>query len=346
MTGIFNFRNKKYGLSSCGEVLLRLSPINNEILVQGKFLEKNIGGAELNVVSGVSNLGVKTSFITKLPKNELGRYAKREMRANGVNIDNIIFDNSDKKRLALYFYEYGVAPRKPNIFYDRKNSSFQFLELKELDKNIFKESEIFHISGITLGLCEKSKKLTKELISAYKENQTIISFDVNFRRELWKEEKYARREMEEILPYIDILFASEETFRKMFKRIGTLEEIMREFAKKYNIKVIASTQRKVNSPKSHDFSSTIYEKKGDKIYREKVYRNINVLDRIGSGDSYIAGVLYGILKYNSIEKALQFGDAFGTIKSTIVGDINNVSCEMVENIIFTHKANDDSEMNR
>lgn len=346
MEKIFNFKGKEFGLASSGEIILRLSPVNNEMLVQGTLLEKNVGGTEFNVATGVSSLGIKSTLITKLPKNELGRYAKRIINSNGVDSSFIVDDDSLYKRLALYFYEFGASPRKPNVTYDRHNSSFQFLTIDEIDKSVYDKCEIFHTSGISLGLCENSKQLTKDLIKNFKDKEGIISFDVNFRRNLWGNEEAARKEIEKILPFVDILFASEETFRKMFQKTGSMETIMREFASQYNIAIIASSQRTVNSPKSHNFTSIIYNKKENKFYSEKPYQNIEIVDRIGSGDAYVAGVLYGILKYNNTEKALKFGNACGAIKNTISGDNNCASAELIKGIIEDHEFGSTSEMNR
>lgn len=346
MGRIFDFHNREFGLACSGEILLRLSPVNNELLVQGTLLEKNIGGAEFNVATGVSSLGVKSTLITKLPENELGRYAKRVINSNGVDSSFIIDDNSLYRRLAIYFYEYGASPRKPNVTYDRHDSSFQFMNVEELNKEIYEKCEIFHTSGISLGLCENSKQLTKDLIKKFREKGGLISFDVNFRRNLWGDEENARKEIEEILPSIDILFASEETLRKMFKQIGDMETIMRNFAKEHNISLLASTQRTVNSPKSHNFTSIIYNNKEDKFYSEKSYENIEIIDRIGSGDAYVAGVLYGILKFNDTEKALKYGNACGAIKNTITGDNNCAGAGLIKGIIEDHEFGSTSEMNR
>lgn len=346
MGRIFDFHNREFGLACSGEILLRLSPVNNELLVQGTLLEKNIGGAEFNVATGVSSLGVKSTLITKLPENELGRYAKRVINSNRVDSSFIIDDNSLYRRLAIYFYEYGASPRKPNVTYDRHDSSFQFMNVEELNKEIYEKCEIFHTSGISLGLCENSKQLTKDLIKKFKEKGGLISFDVNFRRNLWGDEENARKEIEEILPSIDILFASEETLRKMFKQIGDMETIMRNFAKEHNISLLASTQRTVNSPKSHNFTSIIYNNKEDKFYSEKSYENIEIIDRIGSGDAYVAGVIYGILKFNDTEKALKYGNACGAIKNTITGDNNCAGAGLIKGIIEDHEFGSTSEMNR
>ena len=228
MEKIFDFKNKEFGLVCSGEMIMRLSPLNNEMLVQGHMLEKQMGGAEFNVASGVSILGEKTAVVTKLPKNELGKFAKKIIDSNGVSDEFVVYDESKNKRLAIYYYEYGSSPRKPNVTYDRQNSSFQSFKADEVKSSVYNRAEIFHTSGITLGLCETSNKLTYDLIKNFKDGGALISFDVNFRRNLWTEEE-ARIEIEKLLPFVDILFASEETFRKMFQKTGNLEEIIRAF---------------------------------------------------------------------------------------------------------------------
>ncbi|AVQ28626.1 sugar kinase [Fusobacterium ulcerans] len=345
MEKIFDFKNKEFGLVCSGEMIMRLSPLNNEMLVQGHMLEKQMGGAEFNVASGVSILGEKTAVVTKLPKNELGKFAKKIIDSNGVSDEFVVYDESKNKRLAIYYYEYGSSPRKPNVTYDRQNSSFQSFKADEVKSSVYNRAEIFHTSGITLGLCETSNKLTYDLIKNFKDGGALISFDVNFRRNLWTEEE-ARIEIEKLLPFVDILFASEETFRKMFQKTGNLEEIIRAFAKEFNISFIASTQRTVNSPKSHNFTSLIYNRKNDTFYCESPYENIEIVDRIGSGDAYVAGVLYGILKHNNPEKAMKYGNANSVLKNTIIGDISCADVTLVESIIADHENGNTTEMNR
>ena len=345
MEKIFDFKNKEFGLVCSGEMIMRLSPLNNEMLVQGHMLEKQMGGAEFNVASGVSILGEKTAVVTKLPKNELGKFAKKIIDSNGVSDEFVVYDESKNKRLAIYYYEYGSSPRKPNVTYDRQNSSFQSFKADEVNSSVYNRTEIFHTSGITLGLCETSNKLTYDLIKNFKDGGALISFDVNFRRNLWTEEE-ARVEIEKLLPSVDILFASEETFRKMFQKTGNLEDIIRAFAKEFNISFIASTQRTVNSPKSHNFTSLIYNRKNDTFYCESPYENIEIVDRIGSGDAYVAGVLYGILKHNNPEKAMKYGNANSVLKNTIIGDISCADVTLVESIIADHEDGSTSEMNR
>lgn len=345
MAKIFEFKNREFGLIASGEMIMRLSPLNNEMLIQGNLLTKQMGGAEFNVATSVANLGGNTAMLTALPNNELGKFAKKSMNVNGVSDRFVIYDDSKYKRMPIYYYEYGSAPRKPNVTYDRLNSSFQRMSVEDVNPEVFTKAEIFHISGISLGLCESSQKLTMDLIKNFKKGGTLISFDVNFRRNLWTEEE-ARVEIEKILGDVDILFASEETFRKMFQRKGDLKDIIREFAKTFDISFIASTQRVVNSPKSHNFSSMVYDRKSDSFYTEKPYENIEIVDRIGSGDSYVGGVLFGLLHDNDAEKAMKYGDANSVLKNTIVGDTNCADLNMVKQVIEDHDMGSTSEMNR
>ena len=345
MSKIFDYADREFGLICCGEMIMRLSPLNNEMLIQGNLLTKQMGGAEFNVASSVSTLGEKTAMLTTLPNNELGKFARKSMTLNGVADDFLIFDDSKYKRMPIYFYEYGSSPRKPNVTYDRLNSSFQRMTINDVNPEVFGKTKIFHTSGISLGLCETSMQLTKDLIANFKKGGALVSFDVNFRRNLWSEPE-DKVEIEKILPYVDILFASEETFRKMFEKTGDLKDIIRAFAKEYDLAFIASTQRVVNSPKSHNFSSLVYDRKADTFYSERAYENIEIVDRIGSGDAYVAGVLYGLLHFNEAEKAMKYGNANSVLKNTIVGDISCADASLVESIMADHDNGSTSEMNR
>lgn len=336
-----------FDVVSLGEVLCRFSPNNGERLSQSDNLKRQIGGAELNVVSALSNVGCRSAIITKIPNNENGIFVKNSIRSFGVSDDLLIYDNSDEARLGTYYSEAGAYPRKPTVIYDRRNASFCSLQIDDIPPTVFTNAKIFHTTGITLALksniCENAIKILKK----FKENNSQISFDVNFRSKLWNE-KQARETIRRILPYIDIFFCSEETFRKTFKQTGSIEDIMRKFSYEFDISVIASTKRTVHSPKVHSFTSFIYDAKHDTIHTENPYENIEVVDRIGSGDAYIAGVLYGLLKNNwSCEKALQYGNAFSALKNTIAGDILSSNLAEINSIIEAHNGNgSSSEMNR
>jgi 2-dehydro-3-deoxygluconokinase len=337
--------DKEYDVIGLGEVLLRLSPVSKERILTGEGFTKRAGGSELNVVSGISLLGLRSGIITKLPSNEIGKFIKSRIRFTGVSDDYIVYDKEKDSRLGIYYYEYGSNPRKPVVVYDRLNSSFTNLKHSEINTNVFSQTRLFHVSGITLGLNEALKKETIALIKEFKKNGAKISFDVNFRASIWSEEE-ARVTITEILSYIDYLFISEETFRKMFNRKGNLKDIMREFSKEYGNEIVATTQRKVISPTKHTWDSIIYSKKENLFYQEEEYKEIDVVDRIGSGDAYLAGTLFGILKYNNIQKALEYGNAMAAIKNTIPGDMPVSDFNEINRVIKEHKENDGSEMIR
>lgn len=338
--------NKEFDVISFGEVMLRLSPPDKERISQGEIFEKKAGGSELNVVSGISLLGLRTGIVTKLPDNAIGQFVKNKIRYYGVSDDYLVYDRSEYKRLGIYYYEYGAHPRKPTVVYDRHASSINSITLEEIDPSVYRNTKIFHVSGISLGLNENVRKVVIEMIKRFKQNNVLISFDVNYRASLWDEET-ARETVTSILPYIDILFVSEETSRRMLQQTGTLDEIMKNFSKTYGAKVVATTMRKVISPTRHTWNSKIYSAVEDKFYQEEPYEEIEVVDRIGSGDAYLAGTLFGIVKYNCLQKALEFGNAMSAIKNTVPGDMPACDFEEIESVIKSHKKLGlDSEMNR
>jgi len=346
MSNVFEFRKKEYGVVSLGEIMLRLSSPVNEMLIQGNSFEKQIGGSELNVISGLESLGQRGAIISKIPDNELGRFVKRMVRASGASDDFLIYDDTKEKRLGVYYYEYGAYPRKPSVIYDRNHSSFSNINIDDIDPEVFEKTEIFHVSGITLALCDNTRELTIDLIKKFKNAGALISFDVNYRANLWTNEE-ARGIIGEILPYLDILFMSEECFIKMFSLEGSLEDMQKEFSDRYDIQIVASTQRKVISPKKHNFSSKVFQRSTGKFFTEKPYENIDVVDRIGSGDAYLSGALYGLLEYNSIEKFVQYGNAMSVVKNTTIGDMAVVDSKLIENVIEDHNdSTGGSELNR
>lgn len=339
-------REKEFDALAFGEILLRLSAPVNDRINSGNIFEKRAGGAELNVVSGISLMGLRTGIISKIPKNELGTYVKNNIRFCGVSDDWLLYDETPEARLGIYFYEHGVYPRKPTVVYDRKHASINKINAEDIPESVYNSTRLFHTSGISLALSNHTRETAKILIKKFKDAGTLISFDVNFRANLWSEVE-AKQYIEEILPYVDILFVSEETSRRTFGKTGELTDILKEFARDYDIKVLASTERKVISPKKHTFSSIIYNAEEDKFYQESPYENIEVVDRIGSGDAYVSGVLYGLLDFNDCQKALEYGNACSTVKNTILGDLPSSDKKEIDRIIDAHQSTGyQSEMNR
>lgn len=325
----------EFDLISFGEVMLRLSPPDKDKISQSEVFEKNCGGSEFNVASGAANLGIRSAIVTKLPKNKIGHFISRRIRYGTVSDDYVVWDDSDSKRLGIYYYESGVYPRKSAVVYDRADSSVCSLELSEVPDEIYDKTRIFHISSISLALGDKLRQTAIEMIKRMKNSGVAISFDVNYRAALWSEQE-ARELIKTILPMVDILFVSEETSRRMMQKQGTLDEIMKSYADEYGCKIVATTRREVVSPTKHNFGSRVYF--DGRFYEEPHYKNIEVIDRVGSGDAYVAGVLYGILSGGSIEDAMAYGNALSAIKNTVSGDMSISSIEEVESVIASHRA--------
>ncbi|MGI5058769.1 sugar kinase [Treponema pectinovorum] len=341
------YEHKEFDLITFGETMLRLSPPVNELIYKSDTFKKHAGGAELNVACGVSLLGCRSGIITRLPKNQLGTFIKNRIRSSSVSDDFIIFDESPEARVGIYYYENGAYPRKPTVVYDRKNSSITKIKESEIPSDIYGKTRMFYTSGITLALSDNTRNLALDMIKKFKAEGARIAFDINYRTSLWDEDT-ARNAIKQVLPYVDVLFISEESCRRMFRKTGTLEEMHREFCRDYpNIRLIATSQREVISPKIHSFGSTVYLKRLDKFYREEPYREIDVVDRIGSGDAYCAGVLFGLLKYDDAQKAVEFGNATCATKNTIFGDLPVSDFAEIQSIIKAHQSTEgQSEMNR
>lgn len=328
-------QNTDFDIIGMGEVMLRLSPPNKEKISQSESFEKNAGGSELNVVSGAAMLGARSAIITKLPKNKMGHFIRNKIRYGNVSDDYLIYDTSPESRLGIYYYESGVYPRKSSVIYDRAASSVCSLRINELPEDMYDKAKIFHISSITLALDTGLRECALDIIRRFKEAGALISFDVNYRAALWSEEE-AKAVIEKIFPLVDLLFVSEETSRRMLRRTGSLEEIMKGYSDSYGCRLVATTRREAVSPTRHNFNSKMYF--DGNFYEEEPYNNIEVIDRIGSGDAYLAGVLYGLIKEDTIQRALEIGNALSAVKNTVLGDMSASSIEEIEGVISSHKA--------
>ena len=332
------FQKKNFTVIGLGEVMLRLSPVGKERISYCETFEKMAGGSELNVVSGISMLGLRTGIVTKLPHNEIGKFVKHKIRFAGTSDDYVVYDDSADMRLGIYYFESGAYPRLPVVSYDRKNSSVTKLSKSEIPDDIYTSANIFHTSGITLALSDTLRETDISMMKKFHEAGALISFDVNYRAALWDEET-AKTVIESVLPFIDILFISEETCRRMFAMTGTLDEIHKALAEKYpNLRVVSSTKRTVISPQKHSFTSRIYDTQKAYSFEEPAYENIDVVDRIGSGDAYVAGALYGLIRFGDVESAAKYGDAMAALKNTVTGDMTECDIVDIERIIKNHTA--------
>lgn len=334
-----------YNLLTYGEILLRYTPQNGTRFLNTTGFDCYVGGAELNVAAGVSQLGLKTGIITKIPTNAIGMMARHKVLSCKVSDEYIYPDYNADARIGSYFYEKGSSPRKPEVVYDRNNSSFLKLQPQELPEEIYNNTKCFHTSGINPALGRNTSEQTMLMLKTFKEHGALVSFDVNFRGNLWTGEA-AKEYIEKILPYVDIFFCTEDTAKLTFLKTGKLETIMKEFAEEYGISYICTSRRIVHSTINHSFTSLLYNAGTDTYYEEKPYENINVTDRIGSGDAYVAGTLYGILNNLDMQQVVSYGNAMGVIKNTITGDIAEITKDEIDALISSHHSGNTAEMKR
>lgn len=341
---LFQKADKKYDVITMGEILVRLAALPTARICDSGAFTAYVGGAELNVASGTARMGLRTGMISCLPDHDVGKKAVREVRRMGVDDRLISYDSGKDARLGLYYYETGAAPRKQKVVYDRSGSSFYQLDLDRLPQSVYADTRLFHISGITLALSQM-RETAIEAIKRFKAGGALISFDVNYRANLW-DEQTAFQVLNKILPLVDILFISEETSRRMFGKTGTSEEIMRSFCSEYGIRIVAATARKVVSGEEHGWDSTVYSASSDRFFNGEPFSCVSVVDRIGSGDAFVAGALYGLLDKGSEQDMVRYGNAMAVLKCTIPGDLPDMDKDEVENVISGHENHDRSEMSR
>ncbi|MFA9381772.1 MAG: sugar kinase, partial [Acetanaerobacterium sp.] len=329
-------RTRRFDAVTFGEVMMRLSPNQNERLSSCLTLRRFPGGSELNIAAGLSMLGMKTAMVTRLPQDDTGRYIRNAIISCGVHDDFIIHDEDHESRVGIYFYENGAFPRKPQVLYDRRHSAINTVDISEVAPETFESASLFHTSGISLAISRQARTCAVEMMRRFKKSGALISFDVNYRANLWSEDE-ARETICSVLPLVDILFVSEETLRRTFGQTGTLRETMRAFSKAHNLAVVASTERTVISPKCHNFTSTVYDSETDSFFNELPYEGIDVIDRVGSGDAYVAGALYGLLSRGDCGAMVRYGNAMSAIKSTVEGDLPSTSLKEAEAIIAAHE---------
>ena len=308
-----------------GEILLRLSTPEDVILKSTKEFRVCYGGAEANVGISLAHFGHDVSVATVLPQdNPLNEAVSSRLKMNGVKTNLVA---TEFGRLGTYFLEQGNAGRASRVTYDRLYSSISVLEelCWDLDE-IFKGVDLLHISGIVPALSEKWQSWTVEIVKKAKEYGCLVSFDMNYRSKLWGyEEAYPC--FQQILPYVDILSAGRLDaihFLQVATDVEdvTLEEIYRRVKEKYaNIKVLYSTKRNVFSTNHHELQG-FYVGEDNNFVESKFYNIQPVIDRVGGGDAFAAGILNGVLKGWESQKVVDFGTASSVLKHTVFGDWN------------------------
>jgi len=314
-----------YDVVTFGEAMLRLSPPHFSRLEQTHSLDVEIGGSELNVAVGVSRLGMSAAWISKLPQNSLGRMVRNRARELGVDVAHVIF--SDKGRQGLYFVEYGAAPRASSVLYDRGNSAISLIQPGEVDwKKILSRAKLLHVSGITPALSPSAAETTAVAMKAAKEAGCLVSYDLNYRKKLWSPAA-AKGCQEPLMKLVDILTTTEEDTGVVFGiREDTYQKVAESLAKAFGFKAVAITLREDISVWKNNWTAIAYA--DGKIYSDRTY-TVEIVDRVGAGDSFTAGFIYGYLTGDA-QKGVKYGNALAALKHTLPGDFNWSTLEEVE----------------
>lgn len=324
-----------------GEIMLRLSPPNKERFSQAKELEVIYGGGEANVAVSLANYGMDAHFITKLPDNEIAQCAINHLRQYGVHTEGIVRGGD---RIGIYFLEHGASMRPSKVVYDRAKSAIAEAKADDFDFDaIFADADWFHFSGITPALGPDAEELTLAALKAAKKHGVTVSVDLNYRKKLWTPEE-AKACMTKLMEYVDVCIGNEEDAEKVlgFKpgetdvTSGELEldgykSIFKQMKEAFDFKYVVTTLRESHSASDNGWSALIYD--GDEFYQSKHY-DVRIIDRVGGGDSFAGGLIYGMLaKPEDFKYALEFAVGASALKHTIFGDANLVTVEEVETLI-------------
>ncbi len=311
-----------------GETMIRLSPPDFQRLEQSTSLSLSVGGSELTVAAGVARLGMSSAWVSRLPANPLGRMVRNKAREQGVDTQHIVWTKGD--RVGLYFVEYGASPRASSVLYDRAHSAIANVEPNEIAwEEVMEGAKLFHVSGITPALSDRTATVTAQAIGVAKKLGLIVSYDLNYRAKLWSEQK-ARAVQEPFMSQVDILITTEEDTERVFGiRAPSYEDVALELARKFGFKVVTITLRGTPSVWRNTWSAIAVA--DGQCYRDITYE-IEVVDRVGGGDNYSAGFLYGYLTHD-VEYALRLGNAFTALKHTSWGDFNWATLDEAEQLM-------------
>ncbi|MBO4845378.1 MAG: sugar kinase [Lachnospiraceae bacterium] len=326
-----------------GEIMLRLSTLNNERFIQADEFDVCYGGGEANVAVSLANFGYDTEFVTAVPDQAIGECAVAALRKYNVGTKYIAKCGD---RLGIYFLESGSAMRASNVIYDRAGSSIATVSPDKFDfEKIFEDADWFHFTGITPAISDSAAALAKQALIVAKQAGVTVSVDLNFRKKLWTSEK-AKSVMTDLMQYVDVCIGNEEDAEKVlgFKASNTdvtkgelnlagYEEVFNAMADAFGFKYIISSLRQSYSASNNGWSACIMDGKTREFYHSKTYSVTPIVDRVGGGDSFAAGVICGLLDERSMKEALEFGVAASALKHTIPGDFNHVTRSEVENLM-------------
>ena len=325
-----------------GEIMLRLKSPGYDRLFQQPSLEATFGGGEANVAVSLANYGLDAKFVTALPANDIGAACERELRKYSVDVSDIAHT---KGRMGIYYLETGACQRPSKVIYDREYSSFAEIKAGDFDwKKILSDAGWFHVTGITPAVAEGVAAEAITALKTAKELGVTTSCDLNYRAKLWKWGKKADEVMPELTKYVDVVIANEEDCQKALgissdnkPELGEInldcykeitEKVLTQFP---NVKTVAITLRESKSANRNLWSACIND--GKEFYHSRTYDITDIVDRVGGGDSFAGGLIYGLSTKSDAKVALEFAVGASCLKHTINGDLNLVTVEEVEKLI-------------
>ncbi len=304
-----------------GEILMRLTPENLQSLEDCNKLDLCYGGTESNVLVALSHLGDNTSFLTKLPDNQLGEAVTRHLLKHKVGVDNIVYGGT---MLGIYFLEQGFSTRPSSVIYHRKAAVINTLTIDDFDYDrVFDGASWFHVTGISLAISGTSKMVAIKLCQEAKKRNITVSFDFNYRCTLWSLEE-AQTAYREIMEYVDICFGNSfdlENFMLIKEESETLS--IKRFLSEYDVKYLINTKREILSANTQSLSGHLYSLDSESHTESKSFE---VLDRIGGGDAFVAGIIHILNRdIENINEALSLGIDLSILKHLVSGDVLGLS---------------------
>ena len=325
-----------------GEIMLRLKAPGHERFFQSPMLEATFGGGEANVAVSLANYGMDAAFLTVLPKNAIADECVKELRRFGVDIGRIV---RGAGRMGIYYLEGGANQLPSKVVYDREYSAIAMAKPGDIDwDKAFEDVEWFHITGITPAISESAMQLSLDAVKEAKKRNITISCDLNYRKKLWQYGVRAAQVMREIAKYVDVAIANEEDVQKSLEittdvnvESGELDRSKyRDLGSKVlaaypNMKMIAITLRESKTADSNGWAACLND--GEHFYESKRYMISDIIDRVGGGDSFAGGLIYGLNHYEDKQQALEFAVAASCLKHSIIGDFNRVGVSDVETLM-------------
>jgi 2-dehydro-3-deoxygluconokinase len=315
-------------ITTFGEAMIRLAPPHFKRLEQTDTFDLEIGGAELNTAVGLAKLGRKTTWLTRMTDNALGRIISNRAREAGVRTTDILW--TDKDRVGVYFLEFGAAPRPSSIIYDREGSAMARLQTGMINwKLVFTFSKWFYVTGITAALSASASAATLEALKTAKAFGATTFLDPNYRAKLWSVSQSAAW-LNDAMPYVDVLITNPEDIERFFKIPNAdIERAAAVAVEKYKLKAIALTLRQVDSVWKNSLTAIAYQ--ASKLFKTQTYE-VEIVDRLGAGDAFAAGLIDGFIA-DDLQRGIDYGVALSALKHTIPGDFVWTTKEEVEAVI-------------